>query len=78
MFLQSLMKFPQCFFKIIRKQYVMDTLSFGQTDGWMEGQRENSIPFHKHSLQGGIIKTPYLRIKIQKSEKRMASIEDQI
>ena len=25
--------------------------SFGQTDG----QRENSIPSHKHSLQGGII-----------------------
>ena len=26
--------------------------SFGRTDGWTDGQRENSIPSHKHSLQG--------------------------
>ena len=48
MFLQSLMKFHQSFFKILRKQNVTDTLSFVRTDGC-----ENSIPSHKHSLRGG-------------------------
>ena len=24
----------------------------GRTDGWTDGQRENSIPSHKHSLRG--------------------------
>ena len=32
---------------------ITDTLSFGRPDGWMDdGQRENSIPSHKHSLRG--------------------------
>ena len=35
----------------IRKQNVTDTLS----DGLSDGQRENNIPSHKHSLRGGII-----------------------
>ena len=26
----------------------------GRSDGWTVGQRENSIPSHKHSLRGGI------------------------
>ena len=30
---------------------------YGQTDGRTDGQRENSIPTHKHSLGGGIIIT---------------------
>ena len=60
MFLQRLMKFHKWFFKILRKQNVTDTLSvvcmvsfvlsFIRTDG----QRENSIPSHKHSFAGGI------------------------
>ena len=33
----------------LRKQNVTDTLSSGRTDR----QHENSIPSHKHSLQGG-------------------------
>ena len=31
---------------------IKETKRFGRTDGWMDGQRENSIPTHKHSLQG--------------------------
>ena len=26
--------------------------TFVRTDGWTDGQRENSIPSHKHSLRG--------------------------
>ena len=48
MFLQSLMKFHQWFFKILRKQNITDTLSFVRSD-----RRENSIPSHKHGLRGG-------------------------
>ena len=25
----------------------------GRSFGWLDGQRENSIPSHKHSLRGG-------------------------
>ena len=46
--LQSLMKFHQCFFKILRKQNVTDTLSFGRTNI----KREKSLSSNKHSLQG--------------------------
>ena len=44
------MKFHHCLklSKILRKQNVTD----GHTDGKTEGQRENSIPAHKHSLRG--------------------------
>ena len=31
---------------------IKETKRYGQTDGRMDGQRENSIPTHKHSLQG--------------------------
>ena len=47
MFLQSLMKFHQRLFKILRIQNVTDTLSFVRSDG----QRENSIP--SPQIQGG-------------------------
>ena len=49
--MQGLMKFHQGLLKILRKQNVTDELMDGRTDG----QRENSIPSHKHSLRGGII-----------------------
>ena len=36
---------------------IKETKCYGRTDGrtdvWMDGQRENSIPTHKHSLRGG-------------------------
>ena len=41
-------------------QDIKETKSYGHTfvrsDGGTDGQRENSIPSHKHSLRGGIIK----------------------
>ena len=46
------MKFHQGLFKILRKQNVTDTLSFVRSFGRTDGQRENSIPSHKHSLRG--------------------------
>ena len=46
--MQGLMKFHPLFLKILRKQNVTD----GRTHGRMDGQRENSIPAHKHSLRG--------------------------
>ena len=30
-----------------------ETKRYGHTDGGMDGQSENSIPTHKHSLRGG-------------------------
>ena len=40
-------------------QDIKETKRYGQTVvrtvGWSEGQRENSIPSHKHSLRKGII-----------------------
>ena len=47
--MQGLMKFHQRLLKISKKQNVTN----GRTDVWMDGQRENSIPTHKHSLGGG-------------------------
>ena len=36
---------------------IKETKRYGRTDrrtdGWTDGQRENSIPTHKHSLRGG-------------------------
>ena len=29
---------------------IMETKRYGRTHGWKDGQRENSIPTHKHSL----------------------------
>ena len=41
-------------------QDIKETKRYGHTfvrsDGWTDGQRENSIPSHKHSLRGGIKK----------------------
>ena len=53
--MQGLIKFHPLVLKIhvLRKQNVTD----GPTDGRMDGQRENSIPAHKHSLRGGITNT---------------------
>ena len=38
-------------------QDIKETKRFGHTfvrsDGWTDGQRENSIPSHTHSLRGG-------------------------
>ena len=31
---------------------IKETKRYGRTDGWTDGQRENSIPSHKHSLRG--------------------------
>ena len=31
---------------------IKETKSYGRTDRWTDGQRENSIPTHKHSLRG--------------------------
>ena len=31
---------------------IKETKCYGRTDVWMDGQRENSIPTHKHSLRG--------------------------
>ena len=31
---------------------IKETKRYGLTDGWTDGQGENSIPFHKHSLRG--------------------------
>ena len=31
---------------------IKETKCYGQTDIWMDGQRENSIPTHKHSGGG--------------------------
>ena len=33
---------------------IKETKRYGRTDGRTDGQRENSIPSHKHSLRGGI------------------------
>ena len=33
---------------------IKETKRYGRTDGRTDGQRENSIPTHKHSLRGGI------------------------
>ena len=33
-------------------QDIKETKRYGHTDGWKDGQRENSIPSHKHSLRG--------------------------
>ena len=41
MFLQSLKKFHQCFFKILRKQNVKDTLSFVCSFVRSDGQTDN-------------------------------------
>ena len=32
---------------------IKETKCYGRTDVWMDGQRENSIPTHKHNLRGG-------------------------
>ena len=56
MCLQNLMKFHQRFFKILRKHSVTDARSEGRSFGRTDGQRENSIPSHKHSLRGIITK----------------------
>ena len=37
-------------------QDIKETKRYGHTHGRKDGQRENSIPTHKHSLQGGIKK----------------------
>ena len=50
--LQNLMKFHQRFLKLLRKQNVTDTRTHTHTHGRKDGQRENSIPTHKHSLRG--------------------------
>ena len=34
-------------------QDIKETKRYGHTDGRKDGQRENSIPSHKHSLWGG-------------------------
>ena len=39
---------PSMTLKDIKEKNVMDE----RTEGWTDGQRENSIPTHKHSLQG--------------------------
>ena len=31
---------------------IKETKRYGRTDGQTDGQRENSIPTHKHSLRG--------------------------
>ena len=31
---------------------IKETKRYGRTGGWTDGQRENSIPTHKHSLRG--------------------------
>ena len=40
-------------------EVIKETKCYGQTVvrtvGWSDGQCENSIPSHKHSLRGGII-----------------------
>ena len=51
--MQGLMKFHQRLLKIFKKQNVTDERKDGRADGWTDGQRENSIPTHKHSLPGG-------------------------
>ena len=33
---------------------IKETKRYGRTDGRTDGQPENSIPTHKHSLRGGI------------------------
>ena len=33
-------------------QDIEETKRYGRTHGWTVGQRENSIPAHKHSLRG--------------------------
>ena len=33
-------------------QDIKETKRYGHTDGRKDGQRENSIPSHKHSLRG--------------------------
>ena len=45
---------PSMTLQDIKETNVTDTLSFG----WTDGQRENSIPSHKHSLGGGGIINP--------------------
>ena len=51
---------PSMILEIIKK-----TKRYGHTDGWSVGrtigQRENSIPSHKHSLRGGIITTDFTK-----------------
>ena len=37
-------------------QDIKETKRYGHTDGRKDGQHENSIPSHKHSLRGGITK----------------------
>ena len=31
---------------------IKETKCYGRADGWTDGQRENSISTHKHSLRG--------------------------
>ena len=46
-------KFDEILSKIL--QDIKETKRYGRTHGRKDGQRENSIPSHKHSLRGGII-----------------------
>ena len=46
---------------------IKETKRYGRTDGRTDGQCENSIPTHKHSLRGGyknqyIVKVAYCKL----------------
>ena len=59
MFLQSLMKYHQCFFKILRKQNVTDTLSFVRSDVKTVYTPTNTVcgvyKQHKSSSNNGVL-----------------------
>ena len=57
MCLQNLMTLHQWFFKILRKQKVMDTHSVVRSVGRSDGQREKRAPIYNYNLLGGGIIT---------------------
>ena len=64
MCLPNFMKFHHCLFKILKNQNVADGGTNKRTNGWKDGQHENSILPHKQSLRwGGIIITQYYMAK---------------
>ena len=56
-------------------EVIKETKRFGHTVGRTFGQRENSIPSHKHSLRGGI-KRFYHRVIHPKDAHSTATSED--